>query len=86
MVRTVVFQVSQLKYGRHLVMVGWVRGGGTEILLGGLAREAVKHGGAKELEQLLSCVNSRTLDEVDLTENVAKLDRWPQSHGVLEVT
>ena len=38
------------------------------------------------LEQLLSCVNSRVLDEVDLTENVAELDRRPQSDGVLEVT
>ena len=36
------------------------------------------------LEQLLSCVNSRALDEV--TENVAELDRRPQSHGILEVT
>ena len=56
------------------------------IVGGGLVREAAKHGGAKELEQLLSCVNSRALDEVDLTENVAKLDRLPQSHGILEVT
>ena len=36
------------------------------------------------LQQLLSCVNSWALDEV--TENVAKLDRRPQSPGVLEVT
>ena len=36
------------------------------------------------LEQLLSCVNFRVLDEI--TENVAELDRRPQWHGVLEVT
>ena len=34
------------------------------------------------LQQLLSCVNSRALDEV--TENVLELDRWPQSHGILD--